>query len=395
MPNVLFLSYDGLTDNLGQSQIVPYMNRLASLGHDITIISVDKPHLLLDRQSIVNNSLHAGINWITVPYTKNPPLLSTILDLRRMAKAVWQVQANKDIDIVHVRSYPPMSLALKFSKKTKAKVLFDMRGFYPDERVEGGIWRRTNPMHMMAYNHIKKQEAINFKTSDHIISLTHNGKSLIANRHEVSPDKITVIPCCADFEHFDFPKDVRRVESNSLNIVYLGSLGTWYLTNEMLRLFKRIRELYPGSIFHILTHDAPDESLEYAKTIGLETSSLRFEPAERGKLPEVLSHMDLSIFFIKESFSKRASSPTKLAELLACGIPVICNPDVGDIRAIGEAQPGVQTIELQELDTANLGPTIDRLIKIPKSTIRSEAQKRFSLEVAIDNYSKAYNRLSS
>jgi hypothetical protein len=39
---ILYLTYDGLNDPLGQSQILPYLEGLAEKGYGITVISFEK-----------------------------------------------------------------------------------------------------------------------------------------------------------------------------------------------------------------------------------------------------------------------------------------------------------------------------------------------------------------
>ena len=40
-----------------------------------------------------------------------------------------------------------------------------------------------------------------------------------------------------------------------------------------------------------------------------------------------------TLCFILPAFSKRASAPTKLGEMLGCGLPVVANP-IGDVAQI-------------------------------------------------------------
>jgi glycosyltransferase involved in cell wall biosynthesis len=47
-------------------------------------------------------------------------------------------------------------------------------------------------------------------------------------------------------------------------------------------------------------------------------------------VPAYLSASDAGLAFIKPCFSKQASSPTKYAEYLGCGLPLIINEGVGD-----------------------------------------------------------------
>jgi len=39
---ILYISYDGMTDPLGQSQVIPYLIGLSQKGYVITIISCEK-----------------------------------------------------------------------------------------------------------------------------------------------------------------------------------------------------------------------------------------------------------------------------------------------------------------------------------------------------------------
>jgi len=41
--NVLYITYDGLTDPLGTSQILPYIAGLSKSGYRFTVISAEKP----------------------------------------------------------------------------------------------------------------------------------------------------------------------------------------------------------------------------------------------------------------------------------------------------------------------------------------------------------------
>src|SRR5688572_19795389 len=85
--NVLYLSYDGLTDSLGQSQILPYLIGLASQGFSITILSFEKEHRFLSEKENVSRQCHdQGITWIPLRYHKNPPVLSTVYDVMTLQR---------------------------------------------------------------------------------------------------------------------------------------------------------------------------------------------------------------------------------------------------------------------------------------------------------------------
>ncbi|NNC84345.1 MAG: glycosyltransferase [Flavobacteriales bacterium] len=392
MAHILYLTYDGLTDNLGRSQIIPYINGLAQIGHFIWVISVDKADHYATRHTEVESQLHSSISWVSIRYTKRPPLLSTIYDLRRMQKAASQLVREKRIQTVHVRSYPPMSIALKLAQSHGVKVLFDMRGFYPEERIEGGIWNLRNPIHRAVYNRLKKKELNFIEKADHIISLTEKAKNILMDTFNVSGSKVTVIPCCADFEHFRLAQTKPPLQP--LKVLYLGSLGTWYLIPTLVQFFQRTQEIYPDAQLHVITGDHPEQLYLEAGRLGVASSSIHCRSAEREEVPELIGACHLSVFFIKDSFSKSASSPTKLAEILASGRPVICNGEIGDLNRLSTQLTGLYTLHLSDIETIDLSKVIEQLMDLDPNAIRNSAKEILDLDVAIAAYTRVHAGLS-
>jgi hypothetical protein len=81
MKRVLYISYDGMTDPLGQSQVLPYLSALSSQNFRFTIISFEKKARLKKEKEIIEAITSASaICWKPLPFTKNPPVLSKIYD---------------------------------------------------------------------------------------------------------------------------------------------------------------------------------------------------------------------------------------------------------------------------------------------------------------------------
>lgn len=346
MKNVLYLSYDGMTDPLGQSQVLPYLIGLSKKGFHFTLISFEKP----DRYSQEKTKIEAlckehHIDWKPLIYTKNPPVLSTILDIRKMKQLAFAMHQEKCFQLVHCRSYISALIGLKLKKEKRVKFLFDMRGFWADERVEGGIWNLKNPLFKSIYRYFKKKERRYFEESDAIVSLTEVGKNEILswNLNSVTPEKIEVIPCCVDLKLFNPKKaDLDLIHQKKFEyhltdkfiVGYVGSIGTWYQLREMLVSFKHILQLKPHAVFLFVTKESPSTIQSEAQKLGITDDSIRVVAAQHHKVPSFISLFDCSIFFIRPSFSKKASSPTKQGEIMAMGIPLICNAGVGDTDEI-------------------------------------------------------------
>ena len=154
--------------------------------------------------------------------------------------------------------------------------------------------------------------------------------------------KIEVIPCCADLKHFSRDRfDEKTIEEagkklgiskNDFVLSYIGSLGTWYLLDEMMKFFKRLIYQKPEAKFLFITQENPQKIYETAEKNELKKNVIVVKSASREEVPLYTLLSDLSVFFIKSSFSKTASSPTKMGELLGLGIPVITNPSIGEDR---------------------------------------------------------------
>ncbi|MDD4148661.1 MAG: glycosyltransferase [Bacteroidales bacterium] len=405
MMNILYISYDGMTDPLGESQVIPYLKELSKKEIKITILSAEKQGTFELRKNYIQNILNeSNIEWVPIKYAKKPPVISTILDIRKIYNKAVQIYTETPFDIVHCRSYISAFAGLKLKQKYGVKFLFDMRGFYADERVDGNLWPQSNPIYKQVYKYFKKKEKSFFANADYTISLTYAGKDIIHNKFGFIDIPIEVIPCCADTNLFDY----RNIETTSkenlkkdLNIhrddfvlSYLGSLGTWYMPDEMMKLFSVLVKYKPNAKFLIITKDNQDLIFALAKKYKIGEKHLIIRSANREEVPLLLSLSNTSIFFIKPVFSKKASSPTKLAEILGMGIPVICNADVGDIdKFVPENNLGMM---ISSFDTEALNNTckqIDSLIKIDKEHLRSVAVELFSLDKGVKLYYGVYQKL--
>ena len=391
MKNVLYISYDGLTDNLGQSQILPYIIRISENNFKFHLITCDKQEKLDQRKSHLLKLIGTkNIQWSYNIYHKSPPIISTWYDLKRMYKKAEEIIRTSDIQLIHCRSYPAMSIGLKLKRKYGIPVIFDMRGFYPEERVEGGIWDLRNPIHKYVYNKIKKRERTYLQESDAIVSLTHSGKNDLLNRNlGLNESQIWVVPCAADYDHFRVIEDVEKKNE----LVYLGSIGTWYLLKEMLEFFSSFLSVHPDWKLRFITTDDKSLILKCANELDIPIESLRIGPCERENLPRALNQARASIFFIKPSYSKTASYPTKLAESLACGLPVICNENVGDLNIFAENYPFVRAIKLNQGGYSETASNFITWNSFSPMEIREKTKLECGLVGASETYMNIYNNI--
>lgn len=390
---VLYISYDGMLEPLGQSQVLAYLERLA-VDRRIHLLSFEKPEDWgngVAKERVRARMRAAGIQWHPRTYHKRPTALATAWDIFvGTASALWLVLRHR-LRIVHARSYVPALMALSVTRITGARFLFDMRGFWADERVDGGLWPREGRLYRIT-KWLERQFLLN---ADHVISLTEaavremRGWPWLAGRMPST----TVIPTCADLARFartDAPPDQPFV------LGYVGSAGTWYMFDEAVTCFALLRKLRPDARWLIINRGEHDYVRQRLAAGGLPTDAIELRTADHSEIPLQMARMHAAMFFIKPYFSKQASAPTKLAELLGCGVPCLGNAGVGDMAHILEGERvGAAIGEFSE--EVMRGGLLRLLELVAEADIRTRcaaaAARHFSLGDGVEQYRQAYASL--
>ncbi|MDO9605977.1 glycosyltransferase [Hydrogenophaga sp.] len=397
-PGVLYISYDGMLEPLGQSQVLAYLKRLAA-GRRIHLISFEKAAdwaQVAERERVAADMAGAGIVWHPLRYHKRPSALATAWDIAQgTAVGLWLVLRHR-LRIVHARSYVASVMALALKRLVGAKYVFDMRGFWADERVDGGLWPREGRMFRAA----KGFERRFLLGADHVVSLTHAAvrEMQCFDYLQGCMPPVTVIPTCADLARFaPQPRESMGVEgARGFVLGYVGSAGTWYLFDEVAACFAQLLRVRPDARFLIVNRGEHAYIRDRLAAAGVPDSAVELTSATHAEVPRLMGRMDAGVFFIKPVFSKQASAPTKLAEFLGCGIPCLGNAGVGDMAQVLESeQVGVA---LKAFDAASVAAGLAQLLALvaePGTRARcvAAAQKHFSLDEGVRRYAGIYAQL--
>ncbi len=393
MTNILYITNDGLTDPLGRSQIIPYLQGLSG-DYNIHILACEKEDAFQKNKFTIDEILNkSGIKWHVVKYRNKPPIISSWLMQKEVKSTARQIIKKEKINIIHCRSYPAAITGMALSAKFKIPFVFDMRGFWADERVDRHMWNVKNPVYRFLYKYFKSKEKQLLKKSEHIITLTHKAKDILISDFNVSPHKITVIPCAADLDFFKKQaKEVREEYRQKLGLkpdnrllMYMGSTGSCYLTDEMLQFYKYCKTKMPE---FRMAFFSPEHSHEYIKNVadalGLDKNEVICKFISRDELPSYLSAVDYSVMFFETSFSIQGSSPTKHGELLGMQIPVITNTNVGDLESIViEKDTGIAVKDFSETEFEKALAYITTTNFNPQD-FETVANKYYSLEKAVE-----------
>ena len=403
---VLYITYDGLTGPLGASQILPYLIGCARAGYEITIVSFEKESRRLqfgaETEALCKTQ---GLTWLPQRFRSSPPYLAKFLDHRTMAKAAFKAAAAQQFGVVHCRSYPAAWVGLRLKRRLGIKLIFDMRGFWPDQRREGGRWTDAHPLGRYLFHRWKRHEAELVAQSDHIVGLTDAAAAAIRSWPVYHGAPITIIPCCADFQVYrPSDPDARLAARKALGIPpgaptlgYIGSIGTVYLLREQLRLFDAVRRRDGRARLLFIGHNSRQQILDEAllASVPLSEEDFTMVAAERDKIGYWISAADAGLCFCIPSFSSLGVSPTKLAEYLACGIPVIANRGVGDVgQILSSLKAGHVVPDFSNASIEAAADAFFRLVAVDRHAIRERARPLLDLPRAIASYTGLYDELS-
>lgn len=380
---VVYVTYDGALDPLGASQVIPYILGLSRRGVRFSLVSFEKPERWSDTNS--RNGLQrrlddAGVRWIPLPYHRRLRLLAKSLDIAAGAKAIGREVREAGRAIVHCRGDMAMAMA-RWSRGPSVQLLYDIRGFFSDERVEGGSWRRGG----LVDRAVRRLEAANWARADGFVVLTEAARRRLGVRHPSLPPH-RVIPTCVDLERFRPNGD----PTPDFSVVYGGSMGSAY-PSEAIVAFARAaaRKLSAPALF--LTPQQ-DEALKAGATP--DWSEIRTVPP--AEMPSWLQRCRAAFCLYRPGPYLAATSPTKIGEALAMGLPVAVNRGVGDLDTIIEGSAVGVLIESFTEDAYEAASTRLRELVEDGGTAtrcRRVAEERFGLPAGIEQYYTLYHEL--
>ena len=335
----------------------------------------------------------AGIAWVPLRYHKAPSAPATAFDIAiGTLVALYQTLRHR-IAVIHCRSYVAALMGLVVKRLTGAKLLFDMRGFWADERVDGALW----PAGGRLYRAAKSLERKFLLAADHVVTLTHASAAEIKRfpylQGRLPP--IAIIPTCADLDLFRPPEPG---PAHPFVLGYVGSIGTWYLFDEVLILFRLLLERRPDARLLIVNRNEQAFVRERMEKMGVDPDRAEILSADHRDVPALIGRMSAGTAIIKPLYSKMASAPTKVAEYLGCGIACVGNSRVGDLEEILEGEN--VGIVLRSMSEEEMRGAVGRLLDLVEDKGLAHrcvevAHRLFSLDRGVEEYRRVYHSLEA
>ncbi len=371
---IIYISYEGVGEPLGRSQVLAYLARLAST-YDVALISFEQSS---DTRLRLKNELsEMGIEWLPRRYHRRPPVLSTAWDIHAGRRALIRAAKRWPPQIIHVRSDVPALMAVLARRRTNGKLLFDIRGFWADERVEGGLWRPGGLLYRLA----KRCERRFYAEADAIVTLTQASVPYLRAWTGQRSVPIQVIPTCVDLRKFA----ERPQRPDGPHAVWSGSIGTWYRFDLARRVAQALA--LPLTVVTRQVELARRELRDYPSTVRSVTPD---------EMPDQLFSGDIGLCLIASRFSKTASAPTRFAEYLAAGMPVVVTKGVGDLETVVEEhQVGAVLHGEDDRSLADAAAQVRALAADQTARKRCQrlARERYDVDAGASQYASLYQRL--
>nr|WP_302829023.1 glycosyltransferase [uncultured Bacteroides sp.] len=326
-----------------------------------------------------------------LPFTGNSSFIQWICDL-------WTSIAILFIYLRHrpemiVGEYSTSYSAMKMKNLLNCKYIADMHGALPEE------YTYNNPnIVQWRLNYITRLETLTSKKADYIICQSEEMKRHIAKKYSVNKERVFVYKCGVNTKMFKLEEDKKSVirkqlgiSDNSFVFVYVGGLMKWQKIEESLMIFADTHKIVDDCKFLILTREVDTLKL-LLKQLNLEylSNDVIALSSPFDKVSDYLNAADVAFLLRDNVVMNQVASPTKLAEYMACGLPVISSK----VAACWVEQSMIEdnTIICFE-EGCNLKRLIDNVKNCNREQIRQHAINSFSLEIDSENIVRMYSCL--
>ena len=393
---VLYVAYWGAAEPLGQSLILPTIEKLSDRGTRLALLTFEKPGDL-DRTDVIDRVRERlaqhGVAWRRLRYHKRPRVPATAFDmvsgwLHGVALG-WRLHA----DIVLGRTFIGGLIARAIAATLRVPFVYHAEGFYPDEMVDGGFWLQDSLLHRAA----RRLDRLLYDSAAGIVVLSTRAARVVEERPSVHEKRtpVIVVPSCVDLERFTWDGNPRPPRQ-PLRFVYVGSVGGRYELDRIARFVAVLHARTPVRL-QILSREPKEIVAGFVRAGGLDDGlwDLTFVP--HGDVPAALARNDVGIHFLTRGLSEHGCSPTKIGEYWACGLPVVSTANVSDTdELVARFAAGVIVSEHTDVAYREAGERLLQLLADPglAARCRAAAEAHYDLNAACDRQMDLYARVS-
>lgn len=363
--DIVYVSHDSIAEGIGMSQIVPVVIGLANKGWKVGIISCEKN---APSPEIQKRFDAADVTWKPLKFGRTGALGG----LGRLIRIALRLPRAK---AYHCRG-DLASVAKLLS--SRSPFLWDVRGLWIDQKIIIGSIN-TNPIVIWL---ARKLESLSAKGAAAVSTLTEAVYPVLLQRHPSLTRNHSVIATCTDLDKFYFDPNL----PSETKLLLSGVFNNYYdipATKVFISSFREKAKLR-------VTWCHGKEALKSQLDVGEDEIKTRQQDEMRTEIQSSSFGLAICKQDIGESLS--GVMPTKVAEFLAVGRPVVVSQGIGDLEnLLLSTQTGVvigSDIELAVSEILSLLADKDTPIRC-----RALAERHFNMASAINIYDSIFRKL--
>lgn len=366
--DLAYLTTDSIQEGVGSSQILPLISELSRLGLTINLLTFEKNTPSKELQDFFESR---GVSWNFRNFGK----LGATAGLGRLLEIV---RNTPEAEVVHARSDIPAVAALMADK---GPVLWDVRGLWSDQKA----FTTYNSLKRELYKSARILENYSAHHAQSMSTLTRSVVPVLEFRNRYIPKLRTVVPTSVDLLKFAFSGQIRK----PYNGLYSGTFNRYYDLDKSREFIKEFQKLHSSEV----SWARPIESLQSKLSAG---ESKIFSSSQR-EMATIIPNFAYGLAICSESAgpSLKGAVPTKIAEFLACGRPVVVNQGLGDFDDLFENYAAGITIPTDKSKLKDAALDLLRILNDPETPFRCRelAETHFSLKKGIESYLNLYKKM--
>lgn len=378
------------------SQVVNWIELLQSSGLQtklfvITPIKYILKYNQLRYNKIIEAKKKLGENVFEI-FTLRMGDNSFITSFLIMTQIYFRLNLNKQPKVILQTRMANMHKVLVWLKRLypRLRIVFDYRGAGAEEYINKlGFQTIADVKDVNSFNRyyaLLQEERITISHADVVLCVSNRLKDYAKQLMEVENDlKFYVLPGAADQTHFYFDEALRASTRNEFRlndkkvIIYSGKLiGFWHKKEEIFSLMASLIAIDDSIFFLCIT---PDDKAaeELIKKNHLPGKNIKVFYSSYMDINKYLCAADYALILRDNIMTNNVASPTKIAEYLLAGLPVVTNPGIGDYSAF---------ISSNNLGVVSYYRTNNEVLEL-QLLIRSHSFDRYRIsEVSGSRYSK-------
>tara|TARA_B100000963_G_C22579009_1_gene649919 strand:- start:232 stop:1431 length:1200 start_codon:yes stop_codon:yes gene_type:complete len=388
----LYITYDGLLDPLGSSQVLPYIESLSDQGYKFILFSFEKTDR--SQKSIIElyKRLESrGIKWFYLPFKKRR--FGYFIRIFKIWLLIKSKIKNIKVLLFHTRGIT--TAILYFFCGLRCPLIYDIRAF-AGEYIDCG--RLSKKSIFSLFLMFFEKYLINLSSG--IVVLDQSGADYIREKYSRIKGILKVIPTCTNTKLFSKKnKLTNSSRKNYYRLVFLGGARYPYRADLAIILVKKLLKNNILCKIDFINERDHDYISDLCRKIGIPKKSYNIFSLPQREIASHLINYDAGIIFNTTGFWRRMSSPTKLGEYLASGLNIISLSGINLIDTLSIKEPEIFEI-FNENDFKNKISKarllqIENKLKDPYNSdkARKLAFEKFDLAIGNKQYKDLYDSL--